>query len=145
MDMLKNISDKSLAAQVAVTTAVMGLTTSAFADSTTALINDDGQSAYASDTLGGGNVTGSFLDGEGGGVEGIETSMGNLTKVVIAVFALIGFFLAGYGLYILYKASQPNSQSKAGNGFIAIAIGSALAILPYIVFSGGNTLTNFAG
>ena len=143
MSITQKISDKSLAIQVSIATGLMALSTVASAD--TKLVNSSGQSAYAADTLGGSAVKGSFIDGEGGGVEGLETSMGNLTKVIVAVSALVGFGLAAFGIYILYKSSKPNSQSNPMNGFVALIAGSALAILPYIVFSGGNTLTNFAG
>lgn len=147
MEIMQKVNDKSLAIQVAIATTLMGATSiaSAATTSSTSLVNGDGKSAYAADTLGGGQVTGSFIDGDGGGVEGLETSMGNLTKVVVAISALVGFGLAAFGLYILYKSSKPNSQSNPMNGFIALIVGSALAILPYIVFSGGNTLSNFAG
>lgn len=143
MSITQAFSDKSLAIQVSIAATLMAL--SSFASADTKLVNSSGQSSYAADTLGGSSVKGSFIDGEGGGVEGLETSMGNLTKVIVAVSALIGFGLAAFGIYILYKSSKPNSQSNPMNGFIALIAGSALAILPYIVFSGGNTLTNFAG
>ena len=136
------ITDKSLALQVACITAVASMSQTAVA---APLVDQQGRGTYAGGELGGNNVKGSFIDGQGGGVEGLESSMSNLTKVIVAVSALIGFGLAAFGIYILYKASKPNSQSNAMNGFIALIAGSALAILPYIVFSGGNTLTNFGG
>ncbi len=136
------VTDKSLAIQVACFTALAGLSQMAVA---APLVDNQGRGTYAGGELGGNNVQGSFIDGQGGGVEGLETSMSNLTKVIVAVSAFIGFGLAAFGIYILYKASKPNSQSNAMNGFIALIAGSALAILPYIVFSGGNTLTNFGG
>lgn len=136
------ITDKSLALQVACITAVASMSQMAVA---APLVDQQGRGTYAGGELGGNNVKGSFIDGQGGGVEGLEGSMSNLTKVIVAVSALVGFGLAAFGIYILYKASKPNSQSNAMNGFIALIAGSALAILPYIVFSGGNTLTNFGG
>ncbi|MBO6225157.1 MAG: hypothetical protein J6N72_06875 [Psychrobacter sp.] len=145
MSITQKINDKSLAIQISIAASLMALSGVASAASNTSLVDADGSSSYAGTTLGGKNVKGSFIDGKGGGVEGLETSMGNLTKVIVAVSALIGFGLAAFGIYILYKSSKPNSQSNPMNGFIALIAGSALAILPYIVFSGGNTLTNFAG
>lgn len=144
MSITQKINDKSLVIQVAIATSLMALSGLAQAAGGT-LVDTDGTNTYAGTTLGGKNVKGSFIDGEGGGVEGLETSMGNLTKVIVAVSALIGFGLAAFGIYILYKSSKPNSQSNPMNGFIALIAGSALAILPYIVFSGGNTITNFGG
>lgn len=144
MEIMQKVNDKSLAVQIAIATSLMALSGAAMADGNK-LVGADGVGSYAGDTLGGKNVKGSFLDGDGGGVEGLEDSMGNLTKVIVAGSALIGFGLAAFGLYILYKASKPNSQSNPMNGFIALIVGSALAILPYIVFSGSNTITNFGG
>lgn len=140
---IKNVvTDKSIALQVAFLTAIATLSQTAVA---APLVDNSGRGTYAGGELGGNNVQGSFIDGNGGGVEGLEDSMSNLTAVIVAVAAFIGFGLAAFGIYILYKASKPNSQSNAMNGFIALIAGSALAILPYIVFSGGNTLTNFGG
>lgn len=144
MSIIQKINDKSLAVQLAIVTSLMTLSTAASA-ADTKLVDSTGRGQYSGTTLGGNSVTGTFMDGEGGGVESLEGSMGNLTKVVIAVSALVGFGLAAFGIYILYKSSKPNSQSNPMNGFIALIAGSALAILPYIVFSGGNTLTGFAG
>lgn len=134
------VSDKSIALQVAFLSAMAVASQSAIA---APLVDGDGKGTYVGGELGGNSVTGSFMDGNGGGVEGLQDSMSNLTAVVVAVSAFVGFGLAAFGIYILYKASKPNSQSNAMNGFIALIAGSALAILPYIVFSGGNTLTGF--
>lgn len=144
MSITQTINDKSLAIQISIATSLMAFS-SVVSAADSKLVDGDGVGSYAGTTLGGKNVKGSFLDGDGGGVEGLEDSMGNLTKVIVAVSALIGFGLAAFGIYILYKSSKPNSQSNPMNGFIALIAGSALAILPYIVFSGSNTITNFGG
>lgn len=143
MSVLEKVTDKSMALHIALVTSLLSVANVANAASGTKLVDGNGNGTYTGGTLGGNNVKGSFLNGKGGGVEGLETSMSNLTKVVVAVSALVGFSIAAFGIYILYKASKPNSQSNAMNGFIALIAGSALAILPYIVFSGGNTISGF--
>lgn len=46
---------------------------------------------------------------------------------------MIGLFLFGMGLFLLYKDQKTPNQGHAKNGFISIAIGVCMLLIPQLV------------
>lgn len=65
--------------------------------------------------------------------------------VVCSAATLVGLFLAFGGFMRLKKAQDQSSGVTAGSGWWMIGIGAALVVLPWVLFTGANSLTGASG
>lgn len=72
-----------------------------------------------------------------------ESTEGNILAIktlAMSVFYMIGLFLFGMGLFLLYKDQKTPNQGHAKNGFISIAIGVCLLLIPQLVEIVGTSM-----
>lgn len=65
-----------------------------------------------------------------------ETIQGNIKAVkslIVSASYMVGVFLFAGGLYMIYKDSKQPGQDHAKKGFISLAIGTCLLILPTMI------------
>lgn len=65
--------------------------------------------------------------------------------VVCSAATLVGLFLAFGGFMRLKKAQDQSSGVTPGSGWWMIGIGAALVVLPWVLFTGANSLTGAGG
>lgn len=69
-----------------------------------------------------------------------ETNIQAIKKLAMSVFYMIGLFLFGMGLFLLYKDQKTPNQGHAKNGFISIVIGVCLLLIPQLVTIVGTSI-----
>lgn len=63
-----------------------------------------------------------------------------IKQLAMSVFYMIGLFLFGMGLFLLYKDQKTPNQGHAKNGFISIVIGVCLLLIPQLVSIVGTSV-----
>lgn len=69
-----------------------------------------------------------------------EENISAIKQLAMSVFYMIGLFLFGMGLFLLYKDQKTPNQGHAKNGFISIAIGVCLLLIPQLVGIVGTSI-----
>lgn len=72
-----------------------------------------------------------------------EKAEGNIKAVkslAISLFYMIGVFLFGAGLFLIYKDQKQPNQGHAKNGAISIFVGVALLLIPSLVNVASNSI-----
>lgn len=62
-----------------------------------------------------------------------EENIKSIKQLSLSVFYMIGLFLFGAGLFLLYKDQKTPNQGHAKNGFVSIIIGTCLLLIPQLV------------
>lgn len=65
--------------------------------------------------------------------EKAEENIKSIKQLSLSVFYMIGLFLFGVGLFLLYKDQKTPNQGHAKNGFISIVIGVCLLLIPELI------------
>lgn len=63
----------------------------------------------------------------------IEGNIKAVKSLVVSISYLLGVVLFAGGLYLVYKDSKQQGQDHAKKGFISLAIGTCLLILPTMI------------
>ena len=68
-----------------------------------------------------------------GMAEATEANIVAIKSLAMSLFYLAGLVLFGGGLFLIYKDQKTPNQGHAKNGFISIAIGVCLLLIPSLV------------
>lgn len=66
-------------------------------------------------------------------------------KLIISLFYMIGVFLFGAGLFLIYKDQKQPNQGHAKNGAVSIFIGVALLLIPSLIGVAAGSIGADAG
>lgn len=80
-----------------------------------------------------GNVEAANVTTLGGMALEAEKNIASIKQLAMSVFYMIGLFLFGMGLFLLYKDQKTPNQGHAKNGFISIIIGVCMLIIPQLI------------
>lgn len=73
---------------------------------------------------------------------GWKTQLASALEIAKIVFVLIGFLLFGTGLLFFYKDNKQPGQGHLKTGFVALLVGSALLIIPWMLGMFTNTVAD---
>lgn len=80
-----------------------------------------------------GNVEAANVTTLGGMALEAEKNIASIKQLAMSVFYMIGLFLFGMGLFLLYKDQKTPNQGHAKNGFISIIIGVCMLLIPQLI------------